>query len=47
MYLGGAYGGRDLEGFNMANRFMQSLPFGKVSPPYSRPILVTPPIRLD
>ncbi|KAK4583491.1 hypothetical protein RGQ29_026287 [Quercus rubra] len=48
MYLGGAYGGCDLGGFNMANRFMQSLPFGKVSPPsHSRPILVTPPIRLD
>ena len=48
MYLGGAYGGHDLGGFNMANRFMQSLPFGKVSPPsHSRPILVTPPIRLD
>ncbi|XP_050242765.1 putative F-box protein At1g65770 [Quercus robur] len=48
MYLGGAYGGCDLGGFNMANRFRQSLPFGKVSPPsYSRPILVTPPIRLD
>ncbi|KAF3970126.1 hypothetical protein CMV_006137 [Castanea mollissima] len=48
MYLGGTYGGRDLGGFNMANRFIQSLPFGKVSPPsHSRPILVTPPIHLD
>ncbi|KAL0003321.1 hypothetical protein SO802_017102 [Lithocarpus litseifolius] len=48
MYLGGTYGGRDLGGFNMANRFMQSLPFGKVSPPsHSRPILATPPIRLE
>ncbi|KAL4605223.1 hypothetical protein ACB092_09G013300 [Castanea dentata] len=48
MYLGGTYGGRDLGGFNMANRFIQSLPFGKVSPPsHSRPILVTPPIHWD
>ncbi|KAF3952021.1 hypothetical protein CMV_022385 [Castanea mollissima] len=31
MYLGGAYEGRDLGGFNMANRSMQSLPFSKVN----------------
>nr|POE86219.1 f-box protein skip23 [Quercus suber] len=47
-YSGVAYGGRDVGVFNMAQRVIQRLPFGKDNPLfYSRPIWVTPTMRLD
>ena len=47
-YPGVAYGGRDVGVFNMAQRVVQRLPFGKDNPRfYSRPIWVTPTMLLD
>ena len=46
-YPGVAYGGHDVGVFNMAQRVIQRLPFGKNNPLfYSRPIWVTPTMRL-
>ena len=43
MYPGVAYGGRDVGVFNIAQRVIQQLPFGKDSPRfYSRPNWITP-----
>ena len=48
MYPGVAYGGYDVGVFDMVNRVMQPLPFGKDKPRfYSRPTWVTPTVRLN
>ena len=47
-YPGVAYGGHDVGVFNMAQKDIQRLPFGENNPLfYSRPIWVTPTMRLD